>query len=139
VGIPPDRVQVRVSEYQSQSIYLYGEVTGLQRPVPYQGPETVLDLLQRTGGIRPGAAPGSVYVVRSHVADGRPPEVFHIDLQAILLKHDPQTNLRLQPFDQVYVGETRQSSLVKCLPHWLQPLYEKLWGMSRPGSDKVTR
>ncbi len=70
---PPGSVRVRVLEYNSQQVYLVGEVTGLQRAVPYQGPETVLDLLQRTGGIRPGAAPGEVHVIRCGVPEGRAP------------------------------------------------------------------
>jgi protein involved in polysaccharide export with SLBB domain len=132
LGVRPDTVAVCVQEYRSQEIYLVGEVTGQQRAVPYQGPETVLDLLQRVGGVTPGAAPGDVYVVRSHIAEGRPPQVFHIDLCAILLHNDPRTNLRLQPFDQVHVGETRKACYEKCVPPCLRPLYEKLCGLDHP-------
>ena len=137
--VPPATVRVRVAEYNSQQVYLVGEVTGLQRAVPYQGPETVLDLLQRTGGITPGAAPGEVHVVRAGVAEGRPPQVFHIDLRAIVLGRDQRTNLRLQPFDQVYVGESQQSCFAKCVPPCLRAVYDGLWGMRREGDDKVTR
>jgi protein involved in polysaccharide export with SLBB domain len=135
----PDRVRVRLADFKSQQIYLFGPGAGVQRTVAYQGPETVLDLLQRTGGIAPGAAPGEVYVVRPHVADGKPPEVFHIQLQAIVRSQDERTNLRLQPFDQLHIGETRRSSLVKCFPRWLQPTYESMCGLRRPGDDKVAR
>jgi protein involved in polysaccharide export with SLBB domain len=138
-GVPAGAVRVRVAEYNSQQVYLVGEVTGLQRAVAYQGPETVLDLLQRTGGITPGAAPGEVHVIRPGVAEGRSPEVFHIDLQAVVLQRDQRTNVRLQPFDQVYVGESRQSCFAKCVPPCLRSLYDSLWGMRRQGDDKVTR
>jgi protein involved in polysaccharide export with SLBB domain len=133
-GVPAGAVHVRVAEYNSQQVYLFGEVIGLHRPVPYEGPETVLDLLQRAGGLTPGAAPGDVHVIRSHVTDGRAPEVFHINLQAIVLQHDQRTNLRLQPFDQVYVGQTRQAALEKCFPPWLRPAYQSLFGLRRPTS-----
>jgi protein involved in polysaccharide export with SLBB domain len=79
-GLAPDVVAVRVAEFNSQQLFVYGEVAGLQRAVPYQGPETVLDLLQRTGGLTPGAAAGNVQIVRAHVADGKPPEEFQVDL-----------------------------------------------------------
>jgi len=131
-AVPPNGVQVRVVEYNSQQVYLCGEGNGLQRAVAYQGPETVLDLLQRVGGITPGAAPRDVSVVRSHVAEGRTPEVLHVDLQSIVLKKDQRTNLRLQPFDQIYIGETRRSSLEKCVPPCLRPLYKAICGLSRP-------
>lgn len=130
-GLTPDSVRARVVEHNSQQIYLFGEVIGLHRAVPYQGPETVLDLLQRAGGITPGAAPGDVHVIRSHVADGRDPEVFRIDLRAIALKKDESTNLRLQPFDQVYVGRTRRAVIDGCMPPWLRPMYEWLVGLRR--------
>jgi protein involved in polysaccharide export with SLBB domain len=163
-GIPADRIQVQVAEFNSQQIYLFGQVMppgggaqndtegpafsssrmarlaswGLaqssQRAVPYQGPETILDLLQRVGGIAPGAAPNDVHVVRSRLAESQSPEVIHIDLQAIVMNQDQSTNLRLQPFDQVFVGEAKRSSLEKCLPPCLRPIYEKICGIRRPGS-----
>jgi len=128
--VPQSKVHVRVAEYHGQCIYLFGEVMGSQRAVPYQGQETVLDLLQRTGGITPGAAPEEVYVVRTHVGEGEGerPEIFHVDLRAIVLKHDDRTNLRLQPFDQDHVGATRRAGLQKCVPPWLRPLYQELCG-----------
>ena len=131
-GVSPGRVRVQVAGYNSQRIYLFGQVAGLQRAVPYQGQETVLDLLQRVGGITPGAAPGDVYVVRSRIAQDRPPEVFHVDLRAIVLDRDTRTNLRLQPFDRVYVGESRRFDMAKCLPPCFRPLYELFCGLSRP-------
>jgi len=131
VGVLPDAVHVRVVSYNSQQVYLFGEVIGLHRAVPYQGPETVLDLLQRVGGITSSAAPGDIYVIRSHVADGHDPETFHVDLQAITLKKDDSTNVRLQPFDQVHVGQTRQAVIDRCMPPWLRPMYQHLTGMNR--------
>jgi protein involved in polysaccharide export with SLBB domain len=128
-GVSVDDVGVRVAEYRSQYLLLFGEVIGWQRSVPYQGPETVLDLLQRVGGITHGAEPQKVYVVRAHVGDTQRPEVLHVDLRAIVVKKDDRTNIRLVPFDQIYVGETRQARVEKSFPPWLRPLYEALWNM----------
>lgn len=133
-GVRPDKVQFRLAEYNSQQIYLFGQVVGLQRSVPYQGPETVLELLRRAGGITPGAAPNIIYVVRSHVAEGQQPEVFHIELKEIVRNQDQRTNLRLQPFDRVYVGENRESSWETCVAPCLRPLYEMVCGLWRHGS-----
>ncbi len=129
LGLAPGRVQVRVAQFKSQELYLSGQGVGVPRAIPYRGQETVLDLLQRTGGILPAAAPEEVYVIRPHVAEGGRPEVFHVDLQAIVLKKDQRTNLRLLPFDQVYVGETRHGAFEQCLPPWLRPLYQACWGI----------
>jgi protein involved in polysaccharide export with SLBB domain len=130
-GVRPEAVRVSVAEYRSQQLFLAGQVAGLPRAVPYQGSETVLDLLRRVGGVTPGAALDEVYVVRGRVAEGKPPEVFRVDLHAILLRNDPSTNVSLQPFDQVFIGETRQWCVEKCLPPWLKPAYEALCGMRR--------
>jgi polysaccharide biosynthesis/export protein len=135
-GIPPGQVRVRVADYQSQEVYLFGQVNGLQHAVPYRGQETVLDLLQRTGGITPGAAPAEVYVIRTRVAEGQRPEVFRVDLRAIVLNHDQRTNLRLRPFDQIHVGETRQARVERSIPPWLRPLYQVVWD-TRPQEAEV--
>jgi protein involved in polysaccharide export with SLBB domain len=135
LGLPSEQVQVRVVGYNSQQIYLFGEAAGGERSVPYQGPETVVDLLQRVGGVAPSAAVGNVQVVRSHVADGSSPELFHVDLEAILARHDQRSNVRLQPFDEVYVGELRRSSLKRCVPPWLRPAYERMCGLRRGAAE----
>jgi len=131
LGLPAAQVQVEVADYRSQKVYIFGQVAGLERAVPFRGEETVLELLQRAGGITPGAAPNEVYVIRAHVAQGGRPEVFPVKLQEIIVKHDPKTNVTLEPFDQIYVGETRRSSYGKCLPPILRPLYEGLVGLYR--------
>ncbi len=127
VGVNPMSVQVRVVEFRSQRVLLFGEVAGQQRSVPYRGQETVLELLQRVGGITPGAAPDDVYVVRPHLGDNRRPEIFRVDLNAIVMKHDQRTNIRVLPFDQVYVGETRESKVEKAIPPWLRWITQAIW------------
>jgi protein involved in polysaccharide export with SLBB domain len=130
-GVDADQVQVRVAQYNSQQLFLYGQVSGGEHAIAYQGPETVLDVLQRAGGLSTGASVDNVQVIRSHVADGKPPEVFHVDLVAIVRYQDQQTNIPVEPCDQIYVGQTRRSKICPCLPPWLRPLYETASGMKR--------
>jgi protein involved in polysaccharide export with SLBB domain len=129
-GLPVKSVTVRVTGYNSQCVYLFGEISGLPRVVPYQGPESVVDLLRRVGGITQGAALDEIQVVRSHVADGKAPEVFRVDLKGILVRNDPQTNLWLEPSDQIYIGQSRSSRLCCCVPPWLRPFYHRLCGLN---------
>jgi len=138
MGEDQDQIKVRVSDYRSQHVLLFGQVIGWQRSVPYRGQETVLELLQRVGGITAGAEPGDVYVVRAHVEDGQRPEVFHVDLRAIVLERNPSSNIRLLPFDQIYVGETRKARLEKLVPPWLRPMYYSLWGTDREKQIQTT-
>lgn len=126
--LPPGAVSVRVAEHRSQHLYLVGEVEADRQVIPYRGPETVIDLLQRTG-IGTNAVLTEVRVVRGHVADGKPPEVFDIDLDAVLLRNDPQTNVRLEPSDRVHIAQRRPSKVARCLPPWLRPGYHALFGV----------
>ena len=128
VGAEQASVLVGVVEYRSQHLLLFGEVIGQQRSVPYQGQETVLDLLRRVGGITAGAEPKDVYVVRPHLGESLRPEVIHVDLHAIVVKGDLATNIRLLPFDQIYVGETRCAQIEKALPSWLRGIYVTVAG-----------
>lgn len=131
-GTPPAEIQVKVADYRSQEVFVFGQVAGAQRAVAYRGPETVHALLERIGGITPGASPCDVYVVRSRIPEGHRPEVFHVDLRAIVIDHDLQTDVRLAPFDQIYVGQNRRSTVEKCVPPCLQPVYELFCGLYRP-------
>lgn len=112
-------VQVKVAEFNSQQVYLHGEVRAPRHVVAYRGPETVVELLRREGGLSIDAAPGDIQVIRGNVADGGAPEVYHVKLEAILKKNDHRTNVRLQPFDQVYVGESRRCCLARIFPPWM--------------------
>jgi polysaccharide export outer membrane protein len=135
--IDRDAVQVRVTGCVSRQIYLCGPVAGHERAVAYEGPEPVTAFLRRTGGLSREAEPREVHVVRSNVAAGRRPEVFQVDVQAILTRGDDATNVLLQPYDQVYVGETRRSNWTKYLPPWLQPGNEK--EPRTESADRTTR
>jgi protein involved in polysaccharide export with SLBB domain len=136
LGLPAASVRVGVVQFDSRYLVLIGEVVGRHRMIPYRGEETVLDVLQRVGGITPGAEPTEVYVVRSHLGDLDRPEVFHVDLQNIVLKKNSETNIRVLPYDQIFVGETRQARIEKCLPPWLKPMYESVWNML-PGEQST--
>jgi protein involved in polysaccharide export with SLBB domain len=120
--LPANAVEVRMVSYASRQIFVHGEECGLQRAMPYVGPETVEEFLQRLGGLGPDCAAGDIQVVRSHVADGKPPQVFTIDLEAIVLHHDQESNVRLEPFDQVYLGQSSRSFISHNLPMWMRPL-----------------
>jgi protein involved in polysaccharide export with SLBB domain len=131
VGISPQSVRVTVAEYNSQFLYLYGSAAGLERAVPYRGPETIVELLQRVGGLGAAATPRDIKVVRPHVADGKTPEVFTVDLAAILLHNDPSTNIQLEPFDQIHIGQSRRSCVGDCMPPWFRPIYDRVSGLGR--------
>lgn len=129
-AIPATQIHVSVVEYNSQHLYVQSEAPGLSQVVAYQGPETIVEFLRRVGGISQRGAPHDIEVVRSHVADGCSPEVFHVDLEAILLKQDQRTNVVLASFDQIYIGQSRGSCVLTCVPPWLRPCFQRLCGVT---------
>ena len=128
-GCPPARVTVTLAAARSGRVYLHGPCRGRVRAVPYQGPEPVIAFLQRVGGLPPGSKVSEVYVVRPNVAAAARPEVFRVDVPAVLIDNDHGTNLPLAASDQVYVGETRKASFARVVPDWFRPAYRKLTGL----------
>lgn len=129
-GLDPDGIHIEIEDARRARLLILGPDNGRQRVVPYLGPETVLEVLIRVGALRPNATNWhDVYVLRPNVAEGRPAEVFTVDLEAILLDHDGRTNIVVNPADQIYVGETRRSSFVRLLPEWMKPIYRQIMGL----------
>jgi protein involved in polysaccharide export with SLBB domain len=104
VHLSAQQIRVRVVDYRSQEVFLLSPGSELQQAVAYHGPETVVDFLQRLGGLPPRAETDEIRIIRPHVADGKPPEIFTVNLRAILVDHEQQTNIRLEPSDQIHIG-----------------------------------
>lgn len=128
-GVPPERVSVTLAAPRSARVIVYGPVRGKARAVPYQGPEPVIDFLNRVGGLPPGSKLNEVYVVRPNVAAATRPQVFRVNAPEVLVDGDPRTNVILQPDDQVYIGETRGSSLSRLLPDLMGTVYRRATGL----------
>ena len=128
-GVAAESVSVALAAPRSAHIYINGPVRGRMRMVAYQGPEPVIDFLKRVGGLPPGSKLNQVYVVRPHIAMGRRPEVFRVDVEAVLLDSDQATNIPLRASDQVYIGESRGSTFSRVLPHWMGSAFRSFTGL----------
>lgn len=128
LDLPVEGITCRVKEHRSRVVFAHGLIEGGDRMVPYRGAENVVDFLRRCGGLSRGAEVRDIAVVRGNVARGAKPEVLAVDLDAILLHGDARTNVALQPFDEVYVGETPRAKVGKALPHWMRPAYRGFCG-----------
>lgn len=128
--LPDEAVTLRVAEPRSATIVITGPDNRRSAILPYTGPEPVLDYLRRAEMIPVGSSRlKRVYVLRSNVATGTPPQLFHIDVESVLFEGDTAGNLPLEPGDHIYIGETRRSSISRLLPDWLKPVYRKIVGL----------
>ena len=128
-SVPPERVAVHLAAPRSSRVFVHGPIRGRTRIVPYQGPEPVIDFLSRIGGLPPGSKLNQVYIVRPNVASGGKPEVFRVDVPAVLIDGNTTTNVPVRPSDEVYIGETSRSVFARVLPDWLGPIYRRLTGL----------
>jgi protein involved in polysaccharide export with SLBB domain len=123
LGVPNEQVHCRAIGHESRVVFVHGAIEGGDRAVRFQGPESVISLLRRCGGLQPSADVRDVHVVRSNVALGLRPQVFAVDLEAILLRGEPGTDVLLQPFDEVSIGELPRAKVGRALPDFLRPAY----------------
>jgi protein involved in polysaccharide export with SLBB domain len=125
-----DSVGVRVAAPRAARVFVSGPDNHRKRSFHYGGAEPVWDFLQRTHSVPAAESQlNRVYVLRSNVADGTPPRLFHVDVEAIVIDGDAVTNLPLEAGDHVYIGESRRSSFSRVLPDWAKPLYRRLTGL----------
>lgn len=92
--VGPD-VTVTVVGFNSQEIYVWGEVARVG-PLPYTGEMTIMEALNRAGGLLGRAEPKAVQVNR----DGK---VWKVNLEDIVINGKTKDNIYLQPGDVVFV------------------------------------
>jgi len=93
---------VTVTAYLSKHYSIYGEVRG-QGQQPYTGYQTVSDAIGAAGGVTSRAATKRVRVIRGDPYD---PEVYKIDLRALLYEGDTRQDVSLAENDVIYVPPT---------------------------------
>jgi polysaccharide export outer membrane protein len=93
---------VSVTGYNSKHLYVYGEV-GNQGSIPYRGYTTVRDVIGEVGGVTSRAASGRIKVIRGDPDD---PEIYKVDLDAMLDDGDTLQDVSLAENDVVYVPPT---------------------------------
>lgn len=127
-GLLSGQVRCRVAEHRSRVVFVHGPIDGGDRAVMYRGPENVVSFIRRCGGLKPGADLQDIHIIRGNVAQGIKPQVIVVDLEGILLRGEPRTNVLLQPFDELCIGELPRSRIGKALPHWVRPIYRGFCG-----------
>lgn len=133
-NIDPAALTVNMEEAKASHVVIHGPINGRSRSFAYGGPEPVVQFLTRVNAIQLGTSNlHQVYIVRPNVAVGEKAEVFHVDMEAIVLDGDQTSNTMILASDRIYIGETKRSSFSRLLPAWARPVYRAIAGVLPSG------
>ena len=119
VGVSVAKVTVKLRQARSQTITLNGPDRQRMRLVPYAGPETVLEFMNRLEiPVSPEMA--NVVVLRGNVAGGGAAEVHRVDLQSTTSTE----RLTLQASDSVYLNDPGPGWWARHKPNWIASVVE---------------
>jgi protein involved in polysaccharide export with SLBB domain len=111
------QVSVILKTFANLRVYVGGEV-GQPGPVPLSGQMTVVGAVFHAGGLKNSARMDSVVLVRN---DGHEqPSVRRINLKDVFAKGTP--DIALQPFDVVYVPESRIRRVDRFVDEYIRQL-----------------
>ena len=120
-------VSVLVGSYRSRHVIL--TAAGKQSAIEYRGPEKVSALLRRAGEFDAATDGKTVHLIRARADSDEPPQVFKVDLPAVLSGRDAATDVEVEPFDQLFLGELAWAKLQAAVPAWARPAYRALLGV----------
>jgi polysaccharide biosynthesis/export protein len=102
------RVSVFIKEYQSKRVIVIGAV---EKPGMYEliGQMSLIQLISQTGGLKENAA-NELTIFRERKS-GLDPSVISIDLEELLVNHNPRLNIPLQANDVINVAVDRILSI----------------------------
>ncbi len=121
--VPNPQVNVRVSDFRGQKVYVLGEVTKTGFLAINDQQLTIADALSMSGWINPTTAdPSFIYVIRG---DYTCPQIFWLDAKTpdkLLLAE----RFSLQPKDILYVSSAPIANLNRALNQFL-PIVQSVW------------
>jgi len=125
-------ITVDVLAYNSKSFYVITDGAGFGQPLykfPITGNDTVLDALERIGGLPQNSYRGRVWVARPSPCGHGCNQILPVDWQAIVQGGSTCTNYQLFPGDRVYVKADPLIRLDNALAKLFAPI-ERILGIT---------
>ncbi len=122
------RLTVEVKQPSPTRLYVAGEVPSPGELLTAGPPLTLVQAIARAGGLRPTGDPDAVLVIR-HGDDDRP-VVIRTRYSDAVSGRDPAADLRLAPFDIVYVPKTGIARIYVWVNQHIQQFVPVTWGFS---------
>jgi len=124
----PD-IGVEVKSYAPVRVYVAGEVAAAGEFLVPAGPNlTLAQAVARAGGLRTSGDPDHMLLLRR--GDGDRPLVYAVDYRAIMRGTDPAADVRLAPYDVVYVPKTGINAAYVWFNQHIQQFVPVSWGFS---------
>ncbi len=123
----PD-LTVEVKSFSPARVYVAGEVVA-PGEFSTSGPNlTLVQAVARAGGLRTSGDPDHVFILRR--GDNDKPETFAVDYRAVMEGGQASADVRLAPFDVVYVPRTGASAAYLWFNQHVQQFVPVSWGFS---------
>jgi polysaccharide export outer membrane protein len=128
---------VGIKSYAPSRIYVAGEVAA---PGEFLGDGPALTLTQalaKAGGLKATGDPAHIFVLRRGPQDH--PQVFAVDYGSVISGANPPADIRLAPFDVVYVPKTGIAQLYLWVNQHIQQFVPVSWGFSYSVTPNVIK
>ncbi len=121
------RLTVELKTFSPTRIYVGGEVNKPGESVTVGLAPTLSQAIARAGGLK-RADNDRVFIIRRGSKDV--PQIFSARLQDAMRDQDPDADVRLAPYDVVYVPRNGLAEVDKFLNEYLVPVVPVIWGFS---------
>lgn len=122
------RLSVEVRSFAPNRIYVAGEVNTPGEFITVGPNLSVLQALARAGGVKLSADPDRIFLVRRGPGDVA--QVFAVSYRRAITGADPGADVRLAPFDVVYVPRSGVYEFYTHFNQYLQQFVPVSWGFS---------
>ncbi len=135
------RITVEVKSFAPTRIYVGGEVNNPGEFINVGPTLTLSQAIARAGGHKLSADTHDVFIIRRGPNDV--PEFLATRYSAVIHGDDPTADVRLAPYDVVYVPKTGVAEVYKFFNQYVQQFVPVSWGFSylvnnNPGANVVT-
>ena len=122
------KLNVVVRSFAPTRVYVAGEVLSPGEFVTIGPTLTTLQAVSRAGGLRPSADARHVFLIRR--GPGDVPVIYAVDYRAAMTGEDPRADVRLAPYDVVYVPRTGIYQSYAWFNQYVQQFLPVNWGFS---------
>lgn len=132
-------ITVDVFAYNSKSYYVIADGGGFGQQItrfPITGNETVLDAIERIGGLPSVSSRRRIWVARPGPVGSKNIQVLPVDWKAIVMNGATETNFQLFPGDRVYIAADRFIAFDNVLQKIISPI-ERILGVTLLGASTV--